>query len=83
MQLAQQYQNNTNASIQINNQLKQEQLVAQNLNTRVEGLKVKQNAIKSEIERINNTNAKVLSQKIYSQFDDMHKNAVEKIESRQ
>lgn len=46
MQLAQQYQNNTNASIQINNQLKQEQLVAQNLNTRVEGLKVKQNAIK-------------------------------------
>ena len=63
MQLAQQYQNNTNASIQINNQLKQEQLVAQNLNTRVEGLKVKQNAIKSEIERINNTNAKVLSQK--------------------
>ena len=83
MQLAQQYQNNTNASIQINNQLKQEQLVAQNLNTRVEGLKVKQNAIKSEIERINNTNAKVLSQKIYSQFDEMHKNAVEKIESSQ
>lgn len=83
MQLAQQYQNNTNASIQINNQLKQEQLVAQNLNTRVEGLKVKQNAIKSEIERINNTNAKVLSQKIYSQFDEMHKNAVEKVESSQ
>lgn len=82
-QLAQQYQNNTNASIQINNQLKQEQLVAQNLNTRVEGLKVKQNAIKSEIERINNTNAKVLSQKIYSQFDEMHKNAVEKVESSQ
>ena len=83
MQLAQQYQNNTNASIQINNQLKQEQLVAQNLNTRVEGLKVKQNAIKSEIERINTTNAKVLSQKIYSQFDEMHKNAVETIESKQ
>ena len=83
MQLAQQYQNNTNASIQINNQLKQEQLVAQNLNTRVEGLKVKQNAIKSEMERINNTNAKVLSQKIYSQFDEMHKNAVEKVESSQ
>ena len=72
MQLAEQIKG-LKGSIDINNEIKQEQLLAQQYSNQIEALTAKKQSLNQTVERINERNSAMLTLKTYSDMDKMQK----------
>ena len=82
MQLAEQNKG-LKGSIDINNEIKQEQLLAQQYSNQIESLTAKKQSLNQTVERINERNSAMLTLKTYSDMDKMQKNAENYIDSKE
>ena len=82
MQLAEQNKG-LKGSIDINNEIKQEQLLAQQYNNQIEALTAKKQSLNQTVERINERNADKLTEKAFLELDNAQNKAKAFVDSKQ
>ena len=82
MQLAEQNKG-LKGSIDINNEIKQEQLLAQQYSNQIEALTAKKQSLNQTVERINERNSAALAVRSFKELDSTQTKAKEFIESKE
>ena len=82
MQLAEQNKG-LKGSIDINNEIKQEQLLAQQYSNQIEALTAKKQSLNQTVERINERNSAALAVRSFKELDSAQAKAKEFIESKE
>lgn len=82
MQLAEQNKG-LKGSIDINNEIKQEQLLAQQYSNQIDALTAKKQSLNQTVERINERNADKLTEKAFLELDSAQNKAKEFVDSKQ
>ena len=82
MQLAEQNKG-LKGSIDINNEIKQEQLLAQQYSNQIEALTAKKQSLNQTVERINERNSAALAVRSFKELDSTQAKAREFIESKE